>query len=97
MCSSINTWTGCCNRRRPAKSTLFPYTTLWTSCAGPLDVSRNEIVITASESTARPTTTMRRRYGERERDVSGDEAGRRTDESSTANREVRLRVRVATG
>ena len=54
-------------------------------------------MISASESTARPTTTMRRLYGERERDVSGEEVGRRTEVSSTANREVRLRVRVATG
>jgi hypothetical protein len=40
--------------------------------------------------------TPRRRNGDRERAVGEDEAGRRTEESSTANREVRLRIRVAT-
>jgi len=41
-------------------------------------------------------TTARRRRGDLERPVGEVEVGRRTDESSTANREDRLRVRVAT-
>jgi hypothetical protein len=68
----------------------------WTLCSRPPDVSRNEAVIKARERTTRPTTTIRRRSGDRERLVGEVEAVRRTEESSTANREVRFRIRVAT-
>jgi hypothetical protein len=46
---------------------------LWT---GPLDFPLNENVINTSESRTSPTTTIRRLSGDRERDESGDEAGR---------------------
>jgi hypothetical protein len=46
---------------------------LWT---GPLDFPLNENVIKTSESRTSPTTTIRRLSGDRERDESGDDAGR---------------------
>ena len=67
-----------------------------TTWSGPSEDSRNETVISASETRTSPTTTARRSNGDRERPVGEVEAGRRTEESSTANRDVRLRVRVAT-
>src|SRR5205085_2574749 len=68
----------------------------WTPCSGPPSASRNEIVTSASESTTRTPTTIRRRSAAPEREVSGEAAGRRTDWPSTANRGVRLRVDEAT-
>jgi hypothetical protein len=69
----------------------------WTPWTRPPDVSRNDAVISASDTSTSTTTTARRLNGEREREVNGDEAGRRrTEESSTAKPRVRFRVRVAT-
>src|SRR5580765_8105929 len=46
---------------------------LWT---GPLDFPLNDSVISTSESRTSPTTTILRLNGDRDRDESGDEAGR---------------------
>src|SRR5688572_32259760 len=42
--------------RRPPRSTLFPYTTLFRSCAGPQEVAEEAIAGLALEAARRPSS-----------------------------------------